>query len=299
MKMRLPAWIAAVSLFGVLGPAIPAMAPAGGVIRHAPIHVHRNEDGSLKRGVHGQAFASGNWSGYEVATWQPQTNANYYSATLTWVVPKVVPQKSGGFQQASVTWVGIGGFCANSSCSSVDNTLIQLGTEQDVYSFGSFSFTNYYAWYELIPAGEVQISGTVKPGDVMTASLTCTDNPCSPATTQHWKLTMTNNTRHWTWTSPSNLTYTSSLLSAEWIEEAPSSFAGTLPLADFGTMELGYKSYPTWANGSPPTLSLDTNAIVMENPYGQTSEPSSPNGADHFNVCWDYQAVASCSPPSM
>jgi hypothetical protein len=71
----------------------------------------------------------------------------------------------------SANWVGTGGFCENQLCTRGDKTLIQLGTEQDVAPDGIT--TQYYAWYEMLPAAETPLpaNNIVKPGDTITASL--------------------------------------------------------------------------------------------------------------------------------
>ena len=247
-------------------------------VMHAPIQVRRLSDGSLERGLRNE-LASSNWSGYEVANFQ--TGATYTSAQATWVVPAV--QYFPGFSnEDSATWVGIGGFCENANCTSGDNTLIQLGTAQNAKRRG----TSYYAWFEMIPASPIQIPLTIRPGDTITASLTCA-LPCSAGSTQSWTLSMTNGTTGQSWTG--TFQYASSLLSAEWIEEAPSSFAGILPLADYGTL----KNFVPLANDAMQNLSSNTNGIVMHDPHGQTSNPSGPN-ASGFDVCWGSGSLTPC-----
>ena len=146
-------------------------------LKHAPVQLHRNPDGSPQRGLRNQ-FISTNWSGYVVANYQ--TGVKYTSASMSWVVPAVSYGQSTdttSSTQYSANWVGIGGFCANLLCTRGDHTLIQLGTEQDVSPSGA---TNYYAWYEVLPQAETPLNPTsfpVHPGDLMTASLSC-QQPC-------------------------------------------------------------------------------------------------------------------------
>ena len=250
-------------------------------IRHAPIQVHRNDDGSLARGRHGE-IETGNWSGYAVARFE--TGQSYTAAQATWTVPSVSydnGDKSGSPADYSATWVGIGGFCENPLCTRGDRSLIQLGTEQDVSSAG---VTTYSSWYEMLPQFPVTMSTDtypVTPGDVITASLQC--NGSCPRRNQSWTLDMSNygsnNLLKWHWSA--TVTYTSSKLSAEWIAEAPSSAGGILPLADFGTTTID----PDLAGESTPSLSLATNGILMADPWGQTANPSDPSSLG-FNACW-------------
>jgi hypothetical protein len=253
--------------------------PAPVRLKHAPIQLHLDPDGSPQRGLRNQ-FVSTNWSGYVVANYQ--TGFKYTSASMTWVVPTVsygASTDTTSSTEYSANWVGIGGFCENRLCTRGDHTLIQLGTEQDVSPDGT---TQYYAWYEVLPQAEKPLGPghPVFPGDMMTASLSC-QQPCS-GKTQNWTLSMIDETQHWTWSMP--LSYGSSLLSVEWIEEAPYS-GGILPLADFGTA-----AFPgaNLANNLIPTVSA-ANVIQMKDPWGQWANPS-VGTVPNFNVCWGFGA---------
>jgi hypothetical protein len=257
--------------------------------RHAPIEVHRNPDGTPAHGLKNQ-WLSGNWSGYELANFQ--TGQKYTQAQMTWVVPTVTYGQSSdstSSSEYSANWVGIGGFCENRLCTRGDKTLIQLGTEQDVAPDGT---TQYYAWYEMLPAAETPLppNNVVKPGDTITGSLECVSG-CS-AKTQMWLLTMSNKTENWTWSQ--SFTYASSMLSAEWIEEAPYQ-GGVLPLADFATAS--FSATGGVNNGQTPSLVLSANGIEMKDTWGQTSAPSSATSLANFDACWGYTTFASCPTP--
>ncbi len=265
------------------------------------VHPVRNPNGSIAHNLKNQVDTT-NWSGYAVAKYE--TGSSYTSATASWVVPTVTAAP--GFTTSySSSWVGIGGFCLNATCTKVDRTLIQLGTEQDA----SVSGSTYYAWYETLPQSMKKITSlTIYPGDTIVASLA--DGPKAAQTntkakggggksgggggsgSQTWVLTLKDTTvghaASWTTT----LSYASSLASAEWIEEAPYS-GGVLPLADFGTATFN----PGRANGSSPSLA-PSNGIIMSNPNGQTSNVSSPDSdSDGFNACWGSGSqFTSCSP---
>jgi hypothetical protein len=253
-------------------------------LKHAPVQLHRNPDGSPQRGLRNQ-FISTNWSGYVVANYQ--TGVKYTSASMTWVVPTVVYGQSTDTTSSteySANWVGIGGFCANQLCTRGDHTLIQLGTEQDVSPSGT---AQYYAWYEVLPQAETPLDPAthpVYPGDLMTASLSC-QQPCS-GKKQNWTLSMTDETQKWSWSM--QLSYGSSLLSAEWIEEAPYS-GGILPLADFGTAKFPGANL---ANTTSPTVSSG-NIIQMQDPWGQWANPSVAT-VPNFNVCWGFETFTPC-----
>jgi hypothetical protein len=83
----------------------------------------------------------------------------------------------------------------------------QLGTESVVSTSGAKTF---YTWYELYPAVSQNAGLTVKPGDIVTASLQCTA-ACSPSQKQTWQLVISDNTTGAAWTQ--NLQYQSSMAS--------------------------------------------------------------------------------------
>jgi hypothetical protein len=239
----------------------------------------------LARGPRNE-FNTSNWSGYAIGSYQHAQK--YTSAGATWVVPTVTfgPTQSGTDEEYSATWVGIGGFCLNALCSSVDQTLIQLGTSQYVSSSGA---TTYFAWHEMLPAAPVEITSIkVNHGDKISASLQCV-SACSERK-QNWKLSMTNNTTGQTWTQ--TFRYSSSLASADWINEAPVS-SSVLPLADFGVVGMVPYIGP---NAAWNSLTVSANGIQMTDPWGQTSDPSSTD-VNGFNTCWGYGSPAPCASP--
>jgi hypothetical protein len=305
----------------VLLAPIPAQNDAGPAanLGHPRIRVLHNDDGSIKFGLKNQVETE-NWSGYAVANFA--TAASYTAAQASWTVPLVsyvtppptchTVRSFGGFHdfsrnsttqvcsspnvstEYSSSWVGVGGFCEDSACDTVDNTLIQLGTEQDASQNGT---TQYYAWVEAIPDNPVYVAQNyprcnstscaypVKPGDAITASLSCTSN-CTPGQRQSWTLTMTDKTANWTFST--TMSYTSTLLSAEWIEEAPASQAGILPLADYGTVTF---------DASAPAGLTSPQSIEMVDPYGETSTPSTI-ASGVFATCWgnNSASIAACAP---
>jgi hypothetical protein len=119
-------------------------------------------------------------------------------------------------------WVGLGGY------SQTSQALEQIGTEVDCTAGGRVRST---AWYELVPAAAVELRLAVRPGDLMTASVTVKGRTVSlslydASRRQGFSKTL----------SASQIDITS----AEWIVEAPSACIGqsacqTLPLANFGT----------------------------------------------------------------
>lgn len=249
------------SMFAAFAASVPAAAQtaAQAPLSHHPMIPHYNPDGTFKR-LHGE-IESANWAGYAATAAAP-----YTSASASFQVPNVANDGVAGAEYA-LSWVGVGGYS--------DNTLIQLGTEEEVSTSGA---TAFYAWYELYPAALIYVSLTVHPGDIITASLQCTA-ACSPSQTQTWQLSLVDNTTGGSWSE--NFQYQSSMASADWITEAP--YAGTeLPLADY--VQATYATLE--ANGDNPNVSLAANGIYTQDPYGETSNPSAPVSGDDFSTCW-------------
>ncbi|MGB9728418.1 MAG: G1 family glutamic endopeptidase [Thermoprotei archaeon] len=165
-----------------------------------------------------------NWAGYVVASSFTNPTPSVTAVNGSWIVQTVQPSKKPVY---SSQWIGIGGFFSG------DNSLIQTGTESDSWQSQTF----YYAWYELLPASETRISGyVVKPGDYMFAMIFMVR--IINTTTQEWNITLNDLTQNEHFSILVN--YTSSMLSAEWIEERPA-IAGSLTiLANFGTAYYGY-----------------------------------------------------------
>lgn len=245
--------------------------------KQAPIEVVRDKSGKAMFTRFGES-TSFNWSGYVLPSFM--TQQTYSSAHGTWQVPQVVWQ---GITASSSNWVGIGGFCEDTNCKKTDNSLIQVGTEQDSLSS---SRSHYFAWYEMLPRATKMTTLTVRPGDIMTASLTCSGK-CKG--TQHWTLSMTNETTGKNWRR--TFQYNSSKLSAEWIEEAPSNQHGVVPLADFGTTTF----VQSMVNGTSADLSTG-DSIVMMDKHGQTSSVSATNSTmDGFTACFGETRLSACS----
>src|SRR5690349_15017483 len=90
-----------------------------------------------------QAEVSQNWAGYVAGGSSP--GKQFSSVSGSWVQPTV---KCGAGQTYSAFWVGLGGSAGGSSA------LEQTGTQADCTADGG---TEYYAWYELVPAAPVKL----------------------------------------------------------------------------------------------------------------------------------------------
>jgi len=229
---------------GVLVIAAAISATAGGAtssVRHGRMHRITNS-------------TSTNWSGYAV------TGSRFTSVSASWTQPTA---KCSGTAYSSF-WVGLDG--------DTSNTVEQTGTDADC----SGSTPQYYAWYEMYPKFPVNLRGTVRPGDHLSASVT-TDG------SGRFTLTITDSTQGWTNTTNARLK-SAKLASAEVIAEAPSSSGGVLPLANFGSVSFsGAKANGSLLTSSTPHL----DPITMQSGSTVKAQPSSiSNGA--FSVAWKH-----------
>ena len=149
---------------------------------------------------------STNWSGYAA------DGGVFTSVTGTWNVPHVAATATG----ADASWVGIGGLDTED--------LIQAGTMATVTGDGSVS---YEAWIEMLPDSARMIPLTVTAGDSVTVTIT-------ERSRDRWLIALKNNTTGGTY----NITvdYESTRSSAEWVQEAPSTSRGIVPLSFFGSV---------------------------------------------------------------
>jgi hypothetical protein len=155
------------------------------------------------------------WSGYIVASDVQNRSPVVSSASASWKVPKIKPSENDTF---SGVWLGIGGYG--------ENTLIQIGTEQEYYNGDAV----YYAWYELLPGYLVRIQSLhVRAGDTITASVSLVNENAST-----WSIELKDVTRGDEFNKV--VVYNSSMLSAEWIVERPKVNGVVSTLADFGNV---------------------------------------------------------------
>ncbi len=229
--------------------------------------------------------SSSNWGGYAVASSFSSPVAVITAVEGSWVVQTVLPSSSATY---SAQWIGIGGYFMG------DASLIQTGTESD--STGGVQ--SYDAWYELLPASETSISTiTVSPGDTMSASVICTASCTS--TTQTWTISIEDMTTGKSFST--SVSYASSLLSAEWIEERPevcSIVCSLTTLANFGTADFGfdytavsstdYATVSSVSSVNTPIGSLTSTSITMDgnsgNPIAQPSALSSDGTELHNDL---------------
>jgi hypothetical protein len=222
--------------------------------------------------LHGGTTDSLNWSGYAVTPSGSQVTA----VSSTFTVPAAGPLPPG----FAATWTGIGGY--NTS------DLIQAGTAEQSAPSNPVLGPQYYAWYELLPASETQLTGcsgdpncTVTPGDNVTVNI-------SQVSGNTWSISMTD-AGHWSWSK--NVSYSSSESSAEWILEAPTLIAQTT-LANVGTVHFGPTSTytaggvtHTIAQGNPTQIDLGTGVVNEATPSALASDGQSFNDCAYQQSC--------------
>src|SRR5262245_18220103 len=128
----------------------------------------------------------------------------------------------------------------------------------------------------MYPAFPVNLSGTVRPGDSMTAEVKYNGG-------RSFTLALIDNSRVWTFTTNQSSS-TAARGSAEWIAEAPSSNSGVLPLANFGTVNFSCCT----ANGLAISSNPNPDAIVMTTANGTVKAQPSVlgSGGSSFGVTW-------------
>jgi Peptidase A4 family len=242
----------------------------------------------------GAATVSANWAGY-VASPSASVDSRFSSVSGTWAVPAVTCAR--GREAHSAAWVGLGGDSEDASA------LEQTGTDADCSRSGAAA---YSAWYELIPAGPVQLPLKLRAGDEMSASVTVASHDVTLRLRDLSTGARSSTTRHVAGVDVS---------SAEWIVEAPSvcfaaNACATLPLSDFGNV--AFASATATAAGHVGTIadpSWSATALELRQSAGHdfghrpgrrfgrpsalvTAAPSTLSGPDgSFSVSWQEQPI--------
>jgi Peptidase A4 family len=196
---------------------------------------------------------SSNWSGYSA------TGGSFTAVSGTWTVPQVKADSSAG--SADATWIGVGGV--------TNDDLIQAGTEATVNGAGQVT---YSAWVELLPQPPQDVRLTVRPGDVVSASI-------SQQSTGTWRISIVDQTTQQSYQT--TVQYQSSLSSVEWIEEAPSIVSGrahVLTLDDFGTVS--FEGATATLNGQQVTLATAKSKPINMYDRSGTITTTSTAGSD-------------------
>ena len=224
---------------------------------------------------HGGSATSLNWSGYAVTPASDGITAVNSSFTVPTGNLLVNPA---GF---AATWTGIGGYASSD--------LIQAGVTENTAVTGTVGGGQYYAWYELLPASETEITSgcsgdtscTVTPGDDVSVNI-------ANVSGDTWSITITDAGK-WTWSK--DVTYASSESSAEWILEAPT-IGVQSTLADVGTTAFTSSSYVTngqthtIAEGDPTALSISPSPEALPDGIGDEATPSAlAADGESFDAC--------------
>ena len=198
-------------------------------------------------------YLSTNWSGYLAA------NGTFTAVSASWTA--TMATGNGSTTSADSSWIGIGGVTSGD--------LIQVGTQNTITASGQVSTS---AFYELLPNASQPVPGvTVAEGDNMTASIT-------EISSGQWTVTITDNTDKQSWTA--TVSYTSSLSSAEWIEEDPSYVSGKLvPFDNFH--EAVFTAGLATQNGASVTIAASTaQPVTMVDSNAQSIAIPSAIGSD-------------------
>jgi Peptidase A4 family len=258
--------------------------------------------GSAGAATSAASEVSQNWAGYVVGGSDSSTQFSKVSGS--WVQPA---SKCSSGQDDAAFWVGIGGSGQSSSSfgqSSLGDgsstSLEQIGTEGNCTGNG----TQYYAWYELVPAAPVQLNLAIHPGDKITASVGVNGDNIA------FSLTDDTTGQSFSKTIQAPNPDTSS---AEWIAEAPSECDGSssctpLQLSDFGTVD--FTSATATANGhtgtiSDPNWTAQTVALGSNGSYdvgygsSQNTASATPSSlssdGSSFSVAWQQNGAGSSS----
>jgi hypothetical protein len=162
------------------------------------------------------ATASYNWSGYADVS---STANTFTNVSGQWKTPRVSCNRE---DELTSEWVGIDGY--NNGTVEQDGTL----------SWCFESHPTYFTWYEMYPAGTIEVGNSLRPGDKITASVTRTGTS--------YKLALTD------FTHPANSFSTTATCSVcqnssvEWIAERPAFSIGIAPLANYGSWSLSHAS---------------------------------------------------------
>ncbi len=155
-----------------------------------------------------------NWGGYADVS---ATNGAFTQVTGRWATPAV---KCTAEDTVTSEWVGLDGFS--------DQTVEQDGT----ISWCFEGTPTYFTWYEMYPAGTVEVGPSLRPGDQITAAVSRSGTS--------YTLSLTDSTRPANSFSVNASCAAATCLdtSAEWIAERPAFQIGIAPLADYGTWKL-------------------------------------------------------------
>lgn len=171
----------------------------------------------------------------------------------SWTVPAVTCTRE---DRITSDWVGLDGL--TSSTVEQDGTVSQCFEDKAVY----------YSWYEMYPAGTIEVGSTVAAGDKISASVS--------RSSANYTLALTDSTNAANSFSEAASCATTTCLdtSAEWIAERPSYSIGIVPEAQFSRVTFTSNSAVAGARPSPsPAALVRTRSPASTQPTATTSCP--------------------------
>lgn len=208
--------------------------------------------------------SSFNWSGYADTS---ATTGTFSEVSGEWKTPAVACSIE---DTITSEWVGIDGFS--------DATVEQDGTLDWCFEGTPTLFT----WYEMFPAGTIEVGTSLQPNDLVKASVSRTGTT--------YTLALTDFTRPANSFSVTSTCAAATCLdtSAEWIAERPSFSIGIAPLADYGIWRLNDATET--AGGTAGTISSyptnDQIGMVDATDSYQLSTPTTLSGGNSFFTFW-------------
>jgi hypothetical protein len=205
-----------------------------------------------------------NWSGYADTSTNAQT---FTKVSGAWTTPSVTCSAE---DEITSDWVGLDG--------ATTDTVEQAGTIGWCYR----GTPTYFTWYEMYPAGTVEVGTSLAVGDKITASVT------RSSTTYTLKLTDATHTAN-SFTKKATCALATCLdESAEWIAERPSFSIGIAPLAKYSTWKL--TSGTETAAGKSGTIgsyaTVDKITMVDATVAYNLSVPTALSSGKAFSTTW-------------
>jgi hypothetical protein len=209
-----------------------------------------------------------NWAGY-VDT--DSTTGYFKTISGNWTTPSVTASCTAE-DTVAAQWIGLDGWT---------NATVE---QEGVIDWCFEDQATYYTWYEMYPAGSVEVGRTLQPGDQIDTSITRT------GTSYKMVLTDTTHTANSFTKTLTCAATTCKDTSAEWIDERPDfSTSGFAPLADFTTWSLGGASVKGGTVSGTSINAFKDAAIEMFDSTGSypLATTSSLSGGRGFTVTWD------------
>jgi hypothetical protein len=206
-----------------------------------------------------------NWSGYAGAS---AAKGKFTEVGGSWVTPAVMCTAA---DSITSEWVGLDGF--NSPTVEQDGTL----------GWCFEGKATYFTWYEMYPAGTVNVGSSLQPGDRITASV------ARAGTT--YTLSVTDAT-HPADSFSNTLTCAATTCrdtSVEWVAERPAFSIGVAPLANYGTWTLTGGTVSTGGRPGPVSSLGYVRQIMMvdaTNTYPLSTASALAANGTAFSATW-------------